>query len=181
MSIGSLLRNVHAPQRRSIAQLAGFQPAYKDSIRLGSASFHDGGEIGMRHSGRGENVSPQLSWSGIPPETEQLLLLIEDPDVPLPIPLIHTIALFYPTGISGQIAEGELSNNTSNRFTFIPWLHTRGYHGPQPLRNQGEHHYGFYLFALDKPIAANTYRQLRREIEGHIIARGLVTGVQSYP
>lgn len=178
-SLGRRIRNRHAPARRSVANLAEFQPSASDPIKLRSTSFDDGGPIPLRYSGRGDNVSPQLSWSGVPSGTAQLLLIIEDPDVPLPRPIIHTVALFDATGTDGVIAEGELSQ-PSSRFTFIPWFRTTGYHGPRPLRGHGDHHYGFYLFALDRKVATTSYRQLRREIAGHMLARGVITGTQRF-
>jgi len=179
---GSLLRNVHAPAKRSVAQRAAFQPTSDLVIPLTSTSFDNGGIIPATYSGRrrGDNISPQLSWTGLPAQTQQLLLIMEDPDVPLPFPIIHLAALFAPSGDSGEIAEGELSAK-SPRFQFIRWLIAKGYHGPLPFPYQGPHHYGFYLFALTKPITETKYRQLRHEIAGNIIARGVITGVQSYP
>lgn len=178
-SFGDLLRNRHAPARRSIANLAEFQPTGTMSLNFGSDSFADGGRIDLRFAarGRGENVSPQFTWSDLPAGTEQLLLVMEDPDVPLPLPIIHTAALFDPTGSSGTIDEGELSRR-SDRFTFVPWLGMTGYRGPRPLRGHGDHHYGFYLFALDKPVPATSFRKLRRAIAGNVLARGVITGVQ---
>jgi len=167
--------------RRSVAHLPKFQPLGATPIVVTSESFDDGGVIPPRCSGlgRGDNISPQLAWSGLPAETKQLLLVMEDPDVPLPLPIIHLAALFAPTGNSGTIPEGDLSAG-DDRFTFLPWLGMRGYHGPLPMRGQGDHHYGFYLFALDQQMTARTFRQLRRQIAGHILARGRLTGVQQY-
>jgi len=180
--LGSLLRHTHAPARRSIAHLSDFQPICAKPISVASESFADGGAIPLRFSGRrrGENISPQLSWSGLPENTKQLLLVIEDPDVPLPFPFVHTVVLFAPTGSSGTIHEGELSAG-GNRFAFIPWLGMRGYHGPTPLRGQGDHHYGFHLFALNRVVSTKTYRQLRRQIKGHILTKGCITGTQQSP
>jgi len=179
LSLGALLRNRHAPARRSIANLAEFRPTGPSAIELRSESFPDDGRIAARYSSRGENVSPQFSWSGLPVGTKQLLLVMEDPSVPLPRPIIHTAALFAASGTSGEIAEGELSRR-DDRFTVVPWLRMTGYRGPRPLKDHGDHHYGFYLFALDQPITAPSFRQLRRAVAGHVLARGVVTGVQRY-
>jgi len=181
ISFGSLLRNRHAPARRSIANLPHFHATNPEPITITSTSFPDGGRIPLRFSnvGRGDNVSPQLAWAGVPENAKQLLLVVEDPDVPLPVPIIHAAALFAPTGNSGSIEEGELSSRSS-RFTFLPWLRATGYRGPSPLKDQGPHHYGFYLFALDTVINAKSFRQLKRKLSGHVLARGVLTGVQSF-
>jgi len=181
VSMGTRLRNRHTPLRRRVANLPEFQPREAQPIELTSESFPDGGAMSLRYSGkgRGPNVSPQLAWTGVPPGTQQLLLVVEDPDVPLPVPIIHCAALFAPTGASGEITENELTLG-GERFTFLPWLGMRGYRGPTPLRGQGDHHYGFHLFALDQRFPAASYRKLRRQLKGHVLARGCLTGVQSY-
>lgn len=51
-------------------------------IELRSAAFNDHAYIPDRFAKLGENVSPPLSWSGVPDGTAELLLLCEDPDAP---------------------------------------------------------------------------------------------------
>src|SRR5206468_1694956 len=50
------------------------------TFRLSSPAFADGARIPQRHTADGENVSPHISWSGPPVETESFVLLCEDPD-----------------------------------------------------------------------------------------------------
>src|ERR1700730_10625235 len=38
------------------------------------------------------SASPPLAWSGVPPETKILALVVEHVDAPLPRPLTHAIA-----------------------------------------------------------------------------------------
>src|SRR5262249_29798743 len=51
-------------------------------IELSSTAFDDKTEIPRRYSGEGENISPPLTWSGVPHEATELVLLCEDPDAP---------------------------------------------------------------------------------------------------
>lgn len=72
--------------------------AAPDTLAVTSTSFDAGGVIPRRHSGagKGDNVSPQLSWSGLPVGTRQLLIIMEDTDVPLTRPIIHMIVFVDP-------------------------------------------------------------------------------------
>ena len=42
--------------------------------------------------GGGDNVSPALQLTGVPAEAKQLVLIMDDLDVPMPKPPMHTIA-----------------------------------------------------------------------------------------
>ena len=79
--IGKLLRNVRAGEHRSPFAGPDFIASY--DITVTSAEFDDGGPMPTTSAGKGvgEDRSPQLSWSGIPPQTRQLVLIIDDVDV----------------------------------------------------------------------------------------------------
>jgi phosphatidylethanolamine-binding protein (PEBP) family uncharacterized protein len=50
-----------------------------------SEAFADGGAIPVEHAGKragGRQVSPPLTWTAPPPGTAELLLVMEDVDVP---------------------------------------------------------------------------------------------------
>jgi phosphatidylethanolamine-binding protein len=98
--IGKLLRNVRAGEHRS--PFAGADFAAPHDITVTSAAFSEGGAMPASSAGKGvgDNISPQLSWTGLPPETAQQVLIIDDVDVPLPRPLLHTVAVIEP-GIQG--------------------------------------------------------------------------------
>ena len=52
------------------------------SIVVTSTAFANGSEIPARHTCDGDNVSPGLTWSGIPSESQSLVVICEDPDAP---------------------------------------------------------------------------------------------------
>lgn len=180
---GRLLRGMRAGPRHSIWNLPQLQaPA---SIALRSSTFADGGGIPLRHAGAGvgANVSPQLSWSGLPAGTAQLLVAIEDTDVPLPRPLIHTLALIDGTGHG--LAEGALNSSAAN-IRFVPASFGRlAYAGPRPVPGHGAHHYGFYIFALDRALPASgpasSLKAMLPALAGHVLARGKLVGTYERP
>lgn len=51
-------------------------------IELKSSAFNDGAFIPRRYAKEGDDVSPDLTWTGVPDGTSELLLLCEDPDAP---------------------------------------------------------------------------------------------------
>ncbi|MDQ1474645.1 MAG: hypothetical protein QOJ99_6125, partial [Bryobacterales bacterium] len=50
------------------------------SLKLTSRSFPNEGIIPEKYSKQGGNISPQLSWTGVPEETISLALIMDDPD-----------------------------------------------------------------------------------------------------
>jgi phosphatidylethanolamine-binding protein (PEBP) family uncharacterized protein len=174
--IGKLLRNVRAGEKRS--PLAGSDFAAPNDIVVTSTAFDHGGAMPTTCAGKGvgDDRSPQLSWSGVPPHTRQLVLIIDDVDVPLPRPLLHTVAVIDP-GVS-HVETGELGPGTAG-FRFLPGsLGQRGYAGPRPIPGHGPHRYRFLVFALDEPIAEGVTRTkvLLKQMAGHVLSRGVLTG-----
>lgn len=179
-TIGYLLRSRHAGEAASVTSAPELTTDGK--LQLSSASFPADGVIPRKYSGvgRGENVSPELSWSGAPANTAQYLLIMDDPDVPLQHPVIHFAALFGPD--ITHFAEGALTaDNPALRC--IPGAFGRlGYHGPRPLRGHGPHRYIFTLYALDQAIPADqplpNLEAVLPLVRGHVLARGRLVGAQ---
>lgn len=172
--LGRLLYRVRAGENRS-ALCAVTASA---TLSITSPAFTDGGGIPVKHAGKGvgDNTSPALKWTGQPPATKQLLLIIEDVDVPLPRPLLHTIALIDPR--LHALDEGALQPGTPG-LRFIPGtLGWTAYAGPRPIPGHGPHHYRFHLLALDQPVPGSitTTKALLDMIAGHVPARGTLTG-----
>ncbi|MGF6883694.1 Raf kinase inhibitor-like YbhB/YbcL family protein [Nocardia sp. GAS34] len=191
--IGRLIR----PIRAGIDSIAWCTPATAsapDSITISSDAFTDGGPMPRRFAGNGvgENISPPLKFSGVPADAAELVLVIEDPDVPLPRPIVH--GLF--TGISArtsEIPEGALnlsvnsvtatSDDSPIRFG-VGAFKRRGYAGPRPIPGHGAHRYVFQLFALDVVSGLDensTLADMMAGIDGHVIARGMLTGTYERP
>lgn len=179
--IGKLLRNVRAGEHRS--PFAGSDFAAPDDIIVTSTAFGDGGSMPATSAGKGvgDDTSPQLSWTGVPPNTRQLVLIIDDVDVPLPRPLFHTVAVIEPGAT--QVDAGALQPGAAG-IRFIPSsLRHRGYAGPRPIPGHGPHHYRFLVFALDQPISDHvaTAKALLKQMAGHVLARGVLTGTYERP
>jgi phosphatidylethanolamine-binding protein (PEBP) family uncharacterized protein len=175
-TVGKLLRKVRAGEHRSPFAGEGF--AAPSDITVTSTAFSDGGAMPKSSAGKGvgDDASPQLSWTGVPPPTQQLVLIIDDVDVPLPRPLLHSVAVIDP-GVA-QVDTGALQPGTAG-MRFLPGdLRHRGYAGPRPIPGHGPHRYRFHVFALDEPVpdVVITAKALLKQMAGHVLARGVLTG-----
>jgi Raf kinase inhibitor-like YbhB/YbcL family protein len=187
--IGRLLRNRHAGDKH----LAWGAPnlACAGTLTLTSSAFEDGEPIPAIHASKragGRDLSPALSWSQVPSGTEQLLLVIEDPDAPTRAPFIHCLALVEPS-MTG-LPEGALSaDRPASGVRLLRSGMGRGYLGPAPMKGHGPHHYVFQLFALAKPVLplsnATTLESAKpRQILAtatDVVARGRLDGLYERP
>ncbi|MDT5237627.1 MAG: hypothetical protein QOF47_3614 [Mycobacterium sp.] len=172
--LGKLLRRFRAGEDRS--PLSGQGYAAAATIDVTSPAFTDGGAIPQKHAGKGvgDNVSPALQWTGVPTDAKQLVLIMDDLDVPMPKPLMHTIAVIEPD--VGGLAEGELKPGTTGLRLVKAFGDT--YVGPRPIPGHGPHHYRFLVFALDQEVPDEIagHKALLEAIAGHVVARGGLTG-----
>jgi Raf kinase inhibitor-like YbhB/YbcL family protein len=186
--VGRLLRN----RRAGDANLAWNLPnlAGPETLTLTSRGFSDGGAIPLEQAGRragGQNISPELSWTEVPADCTQLLLVIEDIDAPTLKPFVHCVALIDPARAvvsQSTLAAGALS--ASEPGIGVQVLRSgmgRGYLGPEPIKGHGPHRYVFQLFAL--PVAMTTVstalqqaqpRTVLAAADGPVLARGRLTG-----
>jgi Raf kinase inhibitor-like YbhB/YbcL family protein len=179
--IGKWLRCVRAGDR----YLAWNHPKLAtapESIRLRSGAFEEGGLIPGRHAGAGvgENVSPPLEWSNLPAETIELLLIAQDPDAPLPRPVVHLLVFGIPPNCAGA-AQGAFNPGAKSVFHFGRGLFGRvGYLGPRPVRGHGPHRYVFQIFALAEKLQLPGIPDLQAvlsAISGPVLARGRLIGI----
>ncbi len=151
------------------------------SLSIRSAAFVNGGEIPARHTCQGRDVSPPLDWSAAPPNTQSLVLIVDDPDAPDPaapqMTWVHWLLYGLPPSASALpegVAEGALPAGT--RGGLNDWART-AYGGPCPPI--GRHRYFFKLYALDCILAdlqEPTKAQLLKAMEGHVLASAELVG-----
>jgi Raf kinase inhibitor-like YbhB/YbcL family protein len=143
-------------------------------LKIESPAFGQGQRIPTRHTGEGEDVSPELRWSGVPAGTAQLALVCHDPDAPLPYGFTHWVVYGIPADATG-IEEGGGGKFTEGQNDFG----NSGYGGPMPPEGHGTHHYYFWLYALDTEIDAGsglTRAELLEQIKDHVIEQNRLVG-----
>jgi hypothetical protein len=157
----------------------------KKLIVITSSAFKPGDRIPQRHAypDEGKNVSPALSWTGVPPATQELALICDDPDAPTAKPWVHWVlykiaatAVGLPEGIPAE--PKELKNPAGALQGLNDWKRV-GWGGPLPPEGHGTHHYHFKLYALDAPLALEagaTKDELLRAMTGHVLAEGELVG-----
>lgn len=183
-AIGKLLR----PLRSGTRKLSENDPrlAAPATLEVSSPDFADGSPLPERSRGFG-GIFPAIAWSGVPPGSVELVMIVEDVDVPFPEPLVHAIAYRISPAKPG-FAAGE-----------IPKLGPRvppriagaalgkgagvapGFVAVTPIPGHGPHRYVFALFALDRALPPfpkpPSKRELLDAMAGHVIARGSIVGL----
>ena len=82
-----------------------------ENFSLTSPAFDHGAPIPEKHRGRlrGPNVSPAINWTQPPAATAELVLIVQDPDVPIGKPATHALTLGIDPSLGG-IPENALAN-----------------------------------------------------------------------
>jgi Raf kinase inhibitor-like YbhB/YbcL family protein len=151
------------------------------TISLSSPAFGPNQNIPSRYTCEGDDVSPPLSWSGVPAGTKSLALIVDDPDAPDPkapkMTWVHWVLYDLPPSATG-LPEGVQTKGLppGTREGVNDWKRT-GYGGPCPPI--GRHRYFFKLYALDQvlPDLRNpTKSQLENAMKGHILGQGKLVG-----
>jgi len=147
------------------------------TLQITSTAFSEGGMIPKPYTCDGTDVSPDLSWTGVPEDTKSLALICDDPDAPVGT-WVHWVLFNIPAGEKGIPAEvapeATLPNGAkhgSNDFRRL------GYGGPCPPG--GTHRYFFKLYALDTVLSLGsgaTKAQVEEAMQGHILAETQLMG-----
>jgi Raf kinase inhibitor-like YbhB/YbcL family protein len=177
--IGRILRSVRAGERHSASNHAALLDV-SGVISLKSEWFLNGKQMPLRSAGIGvgENISPPLSWSGVPAGTVELAILMEDPDAPLPWPFVHMIAYRISPDKSG-VAAGALAREAAGAAFGRSTAGAQGYMGPRPVPGHGPHRYIFQILALSRCTAFSSAPKLKaflHGISGTVIGRGILVG-----
>ncbi len=154
--------------------------------QLNSAAFSNHEAIPKPYTCHGENISPPLSWSDMPPGTESLALIVEDPDIPDPAAPQRTWTHWVLYNIPPQThslpqGAGKKDLPTETQQGLNDWKET-GYGGPCPPI--GRHRYFFKLYALDtvlKDLERPTREQLETAMRGHILGWTELMGTYQSP
>jgi len=146
-----------------------------------SSAFQPGDAIPLRYTCEGEDISPSLSWTGVPEGTRSLVLIVDDPDAPDPaaprMTWVHWLVYNLPPDSNGlaesvsreQLPAGaRLGRNDFKRGRFG---------GPCPPI--GRHRYFFKLYALDSllpEMKKPDKSMLLKAMEGRMLAETQLMG-----
>jgi Raf kinase inhibitor-like YbhB/YbcL family protein len=151
------------------------------SFRLTSPSFRHEGEIPARHTCEGADVSPALSWSGLPEGTQSLAIVVDDPDAPDPrapkMIWVHWVLYGLPSDVSSLPEAVRSDQLPPEACEGINDWKAKGYRGPCPP--VGRHRYFHKLYALDKKLGdlgPLDKASLERAMDGHVLGQATIVG-----
>jgi Raf kinase inhibitor-like YbhB/YbcL family protein len=142
-----------------------------------STAFQDEAMMPKLYTCDGKDISPPLSWSGVPAEAKSIALIMDDPDAPRGT-WVHWILFNIPPDTK-SLAQNiprtpSLTNGAKHGNNSWPKM---SYGGPCPPG--GTHRYYFKVYALDIVLtvkAGITKAQILVAMEGHILAEGQLMG-----
>jgi Raf kinase inhibitor-like YbhB/YbcL family protein len=132
-----------ATQTASPTQPAPATKTARASIQV-SSDFTPGGLIPRRHTCDGQDVSPPLRATGIPPGTRELVVVMVDHDAG---DFMHW-GIAHLTPRASEVPPGAKPAGAvlgRNGFGSL------GYRGPCPPAGDGAHHYEITVYALSRP------------------------------
>jgi Raf kinase inhibitor-like YbhB/YbcL family protein len=147
-----------------------------------SKAFENNQAIPRKYTEDGQDISPPLSWSGLPEGTKELAMIMDDPDAPRPQPWVHWVMYKIPanaTEFPEHMAIVKRLESPNGALQGKNTWEKIGYGGPAPPKGHGVHHYHFKIYALDMPLNLDpgaTKETLLQAMEGHIIAQGELIG-----
>lgn len=167
-----------------LAKLRDFPPLTltSDDLEPGAALATAQWDEGMG----GSDISPQLSWTGAPPETQSYAVSIFDPDAPTGSGFWHWAVYDVPASVTslatgagtpgrGSLPAGTVTLPNEKRLT--------SYSGAAPPPGTGTHRYFIVVTALDVPHLdipeGATPAILGFNAHFHGIARGILVGTAS--
>jgi Raf kinase inhibitor-like YbhB/YbcL family protein len=144
------------------------------NFTLESPAFKLNTMIPVQYTCSGDNLSPPLSWRDVPPKTQSLALIVEDPDAASGV-WTHWILFNLPPNLTNIETGDPVPSGAAIGKNSWGSLNYRG-----PCPPLGVHRYVFTLYALDKILAlgnGSTNEIVKQAITGHVIGSSVLVGL----
>lgn len=153
-------------------------------MNITSTAFEHNGEIPRRYTCMGDDISPPLYWTGVPPGTRSLALIMDDPDAPDPaapkVTWVHWLLYNLPPDMAGLPEDYHVADLPAGAGAGMNDWQRAGYGGPCPP--VGRHRYYHKLYALDTALdnlRSPKKHELETAMKGHILASAELVGTFS--
>ena len=155
------------------------------AMQIASSDIATGATIAPLHiykDCKGKNVSPALSWSGVPKDAKSLAVTLFDPDAGggfwhWMVLDIAPSATGIPQGAGGAKGKGLPAGALQGANS----MGVAEYSGPCPPAGDKSHHYQFILWALDVPSVDPVYTDSAMHFEAflhrHAIDKAVLVGM----
>jgi Raf kinase inhibitor-like YbhB/YbcL family protein len=169
----------------ALPALAEAVPMTTQGFVLTSSAYQANGDMPVRFTCDGGDISPPLAWSGAPKGTRSFALILDDPDAPDPaapqMTWVHWVLYDIPANVE-SLPEGSSKHlPAGTRQGRNDWKRG-GYRGPCPP--VGRHRYFHKLYALDvmlPDLHAPDKAQLEAAMRGHVLAEARLVGTYRHP
>lgn len=155
-----------------------------------TTAFADGAIIPDKYTQAGDQTSPAITWTNVPPGTLTLLLHMHDLEVSRNHTLddqVHWLVWNIPgtaTGLPEGVPKGTQLDNGAYQISVSGPV----YRGPGAPASGPRHHYTFELIALDTKLdvqpgadAFETRAAVMKAIQGHILGKAVYMGLFHRP
>jgi Raf kinase inhibitor-like YbhB/YbcL family protein len=163
------------------------------SFQLTSDDVRDGEKLDMPQvsgvfGAGGEDVSPQLAWSGFPDGTRSFAITCYDPEAPTASGFWHWAVVDVPAGVTElprDAGDDDGSGLPPSAFQLRNDSGMRRFIGAAPPAGHGRHHYYFAVHAVDIESlgidADATPAFLGFNLFSHTLARGMIVAWYEAP
>jgi Raf kinase inhibitor-like YbhB/YbcL family protein len=143
------------------------------AIAVTSPAFRPNEPIPATYTCRGSELSPPLTWTGVPDEAREIAVVVDDPDAPSGT-YVHWILFHLPPSTS-SLAEASVPPGARQAKNSAGHAE---YDGPCPP--SGSHHYRFTVYALDARLGLDDGADTDEAVSAigdRAIAQGRLVGV----
>lgn len=152
-----------------------------NELRVTSTAFSDNEYMPKKHTGFGEDMSPEFHLHNLSEAAVSIAIIMDDLDIPFIKEFNHWIIWNVPgkDSIPDNIPYGSPVPSLGNAIQGVAYGVHR-YRGPkQPVFVRNMHRYIFRVYALDCFLDINSTAKkndLIKAMQGHILQQGSITG-----
>ncbi len=176
-----------APQGPPVAAMTLAPAKSGIKLKVTSSAFKEGGKLPEIYSQNGKNISPPLSWSKGPKETQSYVVMTEDMGGNRPDPVTHWVIYDIPgnvTSLPTAVPTDAKLEKPAGALNGLNIRKTSGYMGPKPPMGV-THPYHFEVFALDAKLgldpASADKKAVIAAMKDHVLASGEIIASYETP